>query len=77
MIVQVILVASDVEDRRVTVSTSVDVDTGDPRWSAGLVHTITAQAQQGARQLRFHLVEDREHTNDFVPLAAVVSAAAR
>jgi hypothetical protein len=77
MLVQLILIAGDAEDRRVTVSTTVDVDTADPRWSGGLVDAITAQAQQGARQLKFHLVADREYTKDFVPLAAVVSAVAR
>ena len=74
MVIQLNLVAGD--DAGTTVSTEIQLDTGDPRWPARLVDTIAIQAQEGARALRDHLVAQQALPSDgFVPLAAVVPIA--
>ncbi len=81
MVIQVVLVAEDPETGPTTVSTTLDVNVGDPRWPAWLVDGVTFQAQEGARRLREQLmaqpaIEARGLGGDgFIPLAAVVPAA--
>jgi hypothetical protein len=74
VVIQLNLVAGD--DADITISTEIQLDTGDPRWPARLVDTITIQAQEGARALRDQLFTQQALPSDgFVPLAAVVLAA--
>jgi hypothetical protein len=79
MVIQVFLVADDAGDET-SVSTTLTVDTTDPRWPAWLVDALTGQAQEGARRLRDQLVGQRAIQGSgcagdpFVPLAAVVPA---
>jgi hypothetical protein len=78
LVIQVLLVADDPGET--TVSTTISVDTTDPRWPAWLVDTVADQAEEGARRLRDHLVGQQAiHgsgalRDGFVPLAAVVPA---
>ena len=74
MVILLNLVADD--DAGTTVSTEIQLDTGDPRWPARLVDTIAIQAQEGARALRDQLATQQALPSDgFVPLAAVVPTA--
>jgi hypothetical protein len=76
MVIEISLVAGDEDADGVRVSTTIEVNTGDPRWPTWLVDAVTYQAQEGARKLREHLVEQRALPGDgFVPLAAVVPVA--
>jgi hypothetical protein len=79
--IQLVLVADDPETGPTTVSTTLEVNTGDPRWPAWIVDGITFQAQEGARRLRDQLraqpaIQASTAASDgFVPLAAVVPVA--
>ncbi|TMB49878.1 MAG: hypothetical protein E6J60_12455 [Deltaproteobacteria bacterium] len=76
MVIQVLLVADGPDGAATTVSTTIEINTTDPRWPAWLVDAITFQAQEGARRLRDQLIEQQAIAGDgFVPLAAVVPAA--
>lgn len=76
MVIQVLLAADDRESGATTVSTTIEVNTGDPCWPTWLVEAVTYQAQEGARRLRDQLVSQHAISGDgFVPLAAVVPAA--
>ena len=81
MVIQVVLVAEDPETGSTTVSTTLDVNTADPRWPAWLVDGVTFQAQEGARRLREHMMAQPAIQaqglggDGFVPLAAVVPVA--
>ena len=81
MLIQLVLVADDPETGSTTVSTTLDVNTADPRWPTWLVDGITFQAQEGARRLRDQLmaqpaIQASTAAGDgFVPLAALVPAA--
>jgi hypothetical protein len=76
MVIQLLLAVEDSGGKATTVSTSIEVNTGDPRWPAWLVDAITSQATEGARRLRDQLIEQRAIPGDgFVPLEAVVPAA--
>jgi hypothetical protein len=76
MVIQISLVTGDEHAEGVSVSTTIEVNTGDPRWPAWLVDAVTYQAQEGARKLRDQLVDQRALPGDgFVPLAAVVPVA--
>jgi uncharacterized alpha-E superfamily protein len=77
MVIQVLIVADVPDAGSSTVSSTVEVNTTDPRWPAWLVDAITHQAQESARKLRDRLVEQQAETGDgSVPLAAAVLAAA-
>jgi hypothetical protein len=79
--IQLVLVAEDPDAGPTTVSTTLEVNTADPRWPAWLVDGITFQAQEGARRLRDQLraqpaIQASSAAADgFVPLAAIVPAA--
>jgi len=79
--IQLVLVADDPETGPTTVSTTLEVNTADPRWPTWLVDGITFQAQEGARRLREQLSAQpaiqasSAAATGFVPLAAVVPAA--
>ena len=81
MLIQLVLVAEDPDTGPTTVSTTLEVNTADPRWPTWLVDGITFQAQEGARRLRDQLITQpaiqasTTAANGFVPLAAVVPAA--
>jgi hypothetical protein len=81
MVIQVLLATEGRDLDATTVSTTIEVNTTDPRWPAWLVEAITFQAQEGARRLRDQLlaqqaIEGHGLAEDgFVPLAAVVPAA--
>ena len=76
MVVQVLLSAEGSDAATATVSTTIEVNTNDPRWPTWLMDAITFQAQEGARRLRDQLIEQHAIAGDgFVPLAAVVPAA--
>jgi uncharacterized alpha-E superfamily protein len=76
MVIQVLLVAEGPDAGTTTVSTTIEVNTADPRWPAWLVDAVTFQAQEGARKLRDQMIEQHAIAGDrFVPLAAVVPAA--
>ena len=81
MLIQLILVAEDPDGGPTTVSTTLDVNTADPRWPTWLVDGVTFQAQEGARRLREQLMAQpaiqasSAAGGGFVPLAAVVPAA--
>ena len=76
MTIRVLLAADDDAGAEFTVSTTVEVNTANPRWPAWLVDSITFQAKEGARRLRDQLLAQQAITGDgFVPLAAVVPAA--
>ena len=77
MVIRIDLVAGDPESRQIAVSTTVQVNPGDPRWQAWLVDVITAQAQEGARRLRDQLMAQRAiPADEFVPLAGLVPVVA-
>jgi hypothetical protein len=75
------LVVDDPDGGSTTVSTTLDVNVTDPRWTARLVDEVTIRAQDGARHLREYLAAQpaiqaaSEAQSTFVPLAAVVPAA--
>jgi hypothetical protein len=79
MVVRVLLVATEPATDQVAVSSSVEVDTGDPHWNTRLVEAITQQASQGARWLGEHVrgafLEPPPAAPEFVPLAAVLPRA--
>jgi hypothetical protein len=81
VLIQLVLVAEDPEAGPTTVSTTLEVNTADPRWPTWLVDGITFQAQEGARRLRDQMVTQpaiqasTAAANGFVPLAAVVPTA--
>jgi hypothetical protein len=80
MVIEVLLVADDEGAGTTSVSTTIAVDTGDPRWPARIVDAVTLQAQEGARRLRDQLAAERAIPADltaaaFVPLAVVVPVA--
>jgi hypothetical protein len=81
MVIRVVLAADDPEVGATTISTTIEVNIGDPRWPAWLVDAIALQAQEGARRLRDQVVEQQAiqgrgfGSDDFIPLAAVVPAA--
>jgi len=76
MVIEVLLVAEHPAGGTTTVSTTIEVNTVDPRWPAWLVDAVTFQAQEGARRLRDQLFAQQAIPGDgFVPLAAVVAAA--
>ncbi len=78
MVVKVVLVAGDPDSGATTVSTTLEVNVGDPRWPTWLVDAITTQAREGARRLRDQLFAQEAIPGDgFVPLAAVVPTAER
>ena len=76
-----LLLATEGSDGATTVSTTIEVNTADPRWPTWLVEAITFQAQEGARQLRDQLITqqaipwDGSAQDGFVPLAALLPAA--
>src|SRR6058998_3462050 len=77
MVIQLLISTGDPDANEVAVSTTIEVNTRDPRWPAWLVDAVTYQAQEGARRLRDQLVDQRALPGDgFVPLAAVVPVAA-
>ncbi|TMA38303.1 MAG: hypothetical protein E6J79_07320 [Deltaproteobacteria bacterium] len=77
MVIQLLLSTGDPDANEVSVSTMIEVNTGDPRWPAWLVDAVAYQAQEGARRLRDQLVDQRAIPGDgFVPLAAVVPVVA-
>ena len=81
MLIQLVLVAEDRETGPTTVSTTLEVNTADPRWPTWLVDGVTFQAQEGARHLREQLMAQpaiqasTAAGSGFIPLAAVVPAA--
>ena len=76
MVIKLLLAADGPDAASTTVSTTIEVNTNDPRWPTWLVDAITFQAQEGARRLRNQLIEQHAIAGDgFVPLAAVVPAA--
>ncbi len=76
MVIQIQLAAGDEDADGVSVSTTIEVNTGDPRWPTWLVDAVTFQAQEGARRLRDQMIEQQALPGDgFVPLAAVVPVA--
>jgi hypothetical protein len=76
VVVHMLLIVGD-STAQVTVSTMIDVNTSDPRWAAGFADTIAFQAQEGARRLSAHLLDEQWPPTDFVPLATLISEAAR
>jgi hypothetical protein len=73
MVIQVLLVAGDSAADKITVATTIEVDTDDPRWPTRLVDNVTSQAQEGALRLREHLAPQLALPGDsFVPLASVL-----
>jgi uncharacterized alpha-E superfamily protein len=78
MVIEVQLAADGPDAATTTVSTTIEVNTTDPRWPAWLVDAVTFQAQEAARRLRDQMIEQRAIAGDgFVPLAAVVPIAER
>ena len=81
MTIEVTLVADDERAGTTSVSTTIPVDTADPRWPARIVDAVAIQAEAGARRLRDELAAQRAISVDdratpaFVPLAWVVPAA--
>jgi len=76
MVIQILLAADDPDAGSATVSTTIEVNVGDPRWPAWLVDTVACQAEEGARRLRDQLVTQQAIPGDgFVPLAAVLPVA--
>ena len=76
MVIQLLISTGDPDADEVAVSTTIEVNTRDPRWPVWLVDAVTYQAQEGARRLRDHLVDQQALPWDgFVPLAAVVPVA--
>jgi hypothetical protein len=59
-----------------TVTSTIEFDLDDPRWTTWLVDAITGQAREGARQLRDQLsAQQGASVPEFVPLAAILPAA--
>ena len=76
MVIQVLLVAESPDAKTTTVSTTIEVNTADPRWPTWLLDAVTFRAQEAARRLRDQLIEQRAiASDDFVPLATLVPAA--
>ena len=75
---QIMLTVDDPDAGSTTVSTTLDVDVADPRWTARLIDDVTIRAQDGARRLREQLIvqpaiqASSEAQSGFVPLAALV-----
>jgi hypothetical protein len=77
MVIQVLVVADDPDAGSSTISSTIEVNTTDPRWPAWFVDAITHQAQENARRLRDQLVVQQAESGDgYVPLAAAVPTAA-
>ncbi|HLY38575.1 MAG TPA: hypothetical protein VKU61_11100 [Candidatus Binatia bacterium] len=76
MVIQLLVAAEGPDAAGTTVSTTIEVNTTDPRWPTWLVDAVTFRAQEAARRLRDQLIEQRAiASDDFVPLATVVPAA--
>ena len=76
MVIQLLLSAGDTDAEQIAVSTTIEVNTRDPRWPAQFVDAVTYRAEEGARRLREQLVDQRALPGGgFVPLAAVVPVA--
>ena len=76
MVIQVLLVADGPDGAATTVSTTIEINTTDPRWPAWLVDAITFQAREGARRLRDRLIAEQAIAGDgSVSLPAVGPAA--
>ena len=56
MVIRLLLATDDLIGRETTVSTSIEVNTADPRWPAWFVEAVTFQAQESARHLRDDLL---------------------
>ena len=77
MTVTVLLVAEGRDDSssRASVSSSIPIVMGDPRWQDRLVDAVTSRAREGAVRLGAQLAPEGLPDHRFVPLAAVVPAA--
>jgi hypothetical protein len=76
MVIQLLLAADGPDVTATTVSTTIEVNTADPRWPTWLVDAITFQAEEAARRLRDRMIPQLSLGGDgSVPLAAVVPAA--
>jgi len=76
VVISIQLVAGDLTDQQISVSTTIQIPTGDAHWQTWLVDCVTTQAQEGARRLRDQLVAQQALPGiGFVPLAAVVPSA--
>jgi hypothetical protein len=76
--VTVLLVAEGRDDSsaRASVSSSIPIVMGDPRWQDRLVEVVTSRAREGAVRLGAQLApEGALPDHRFVPLATVVPAA--
>jgi hypothetical protein len=73
MMIEVLLVARDGDALETSVSSTIDLTTDCPRWSAGLVEAVTSRAHEGAQHLEAQLSERQLiESSRFVPLAAVL-----
>jgi hypothetical protein len=78
MTVTVLLVAEGRDDSssRASVSSSIPIVMGDPRWQDRLVDAVTSRARESAVRLGVQLApEGALPDHRFVPLSAVVPAA--
>jgi len=67
MVIRLLLATDDLIGRETTVSTSIEVNTADPRWPAWFVEAVTFQAQESARRLRDDLVAQQAMQGDGPP----------
>lgn len=73
MTVSIVISADHPDGEDVTVSTTLAVDPGDPRWQTWLVDAVAGQAKEGARRLRDQLIAQAGlPVREFVPLAAIL-----
>jgi hypothetical protein len=81
MRIELVLVGHATDGCTTTVSTTVAVDTADPRWTLQLVDTVVGQAAEGARRLVEQVADGatapphRSAAEGFVPLAHALGAA--
>lgn len=80
MRIELMLAGSANVNGATTVSTTLDIDTGDPRWPLRLVDAVVAQASEAARHLADEiagtsLTAPGARPSSFVPLAAVLPVA--
>jgi hypothetical protein len=81
MRIELVLVGHATDGCTTTVSTTVAVDTADPRWTKHVVDTVVGQAAEGARRLVEQVTDGaavpphRSAAEEFVPLAHVLGAA--
>ena len=78
MTITVLLVAEGRDDSssRASVSSSIPIVMGDPRWQDRLVDAVTSRAREGAARLGAQLApEGALRDPRFVPLATVIPAA--